>query len=141
MRCRYLMEKMQNLFLQSQYFNKIFSTKSKKEDTIYMGIICMSFSSTNLLCKNIYTMLLLRWSNELFSILKWWLHLYCNFLFNFLIYEVNYSKDIKFLKRNAVFIFATGFQTVFCELIFAIDLSKTVFWGSNFCNFGPKSQK
>ena len=36
--------------------NKICSTKSKKEDTIYVGIIDMSFLSRNLLCKNVYTM-------------------------------------------------------------------------------------
>ena len=35
------MEKMRNLFLQSQCFNKIFSAKSKKEDATYMGIIYM----------------------------------------------------------------------------------------------------
>ena len=55
----------------------IFSAKSKKEDTIYMEIIFMSFLQRNLLCKNIYTMLSFMWSNELFSILKWWLYLYC----------------------------------------------------------------
>ena len=51
-------------------FYKIFSTNSKKQDTIYMGIIYMSFLSRNLLCKNIYTMSSFMWSNELFSILK-----------------------------------------------------------------------
>ena len=74
--CRYVMEKMRNLFLRFQYFKKMFSTKSKKEDTIYMGIIYMSFLSRNLLCKNIYTMSSFMWSNELFSILKRWLYLY-----------------------------------------------------------------
>ena len=103
----------------------IFSAKSKKEDTIYMGIIFMSFLQRNLLCKNIYTMLSFMWSNELFSVLKWWLYLYCISLFSFLTYEVSYSESIKFFRRNV-------------ELIFAIDLSKTVFWGSNFCDFGPK---
>ena len=107
------MEKMRNLFLRSQCFNKIFSTKSKKEDTIYMGIIYMSLLSRNLLCKNIYTMSSFMWSNELFSILKWWLYLYCIFLFSFLIYEASYSKNIKIF-RNVEFIFAIGFETVFC---------------------------
>ena len=67
---RQLMEKMRNLILRSQCFNKIFSTKSKKEDTMYMGIVYMSFLSRNLR-KNIYTMSSFIWSNELFSILKW----------------------------------------------------------------------
>ena len=76
--------------------------------------------SRNLLCKNIYTMSLFMWSNELFSILKWWLYLYCIFVFSFLTYEVSYSKkNKKFLEENA-------------ESIFTIDLSKTVFSGSNF---------
>ena len=43
-----------NLFLRSQCFNKILSTKSKKED-IY-GINLMSFLSRNLFCKSIYTL-------------------------------------------------------------------------------------
>ena len=69
LRLRHLKEKMRNLFLRSQCFHKISSTKSKKEDTIYMGIICMSFLVRNLLCKNIYTMPLFMWSNELFSVI------------------------------------------------------------------------
>ena len=73
----------------------------------------MSFLSRNLLCKNIYTMSSFMWSNELFSILKWWLYLYCIFLFSFLIYEASYSKNIKIF-RNVEFIFAIGFETVFC---------------------------
>ena len=64
-----------NYFLRSQCFKKIFSTKSKKEFTIYMGIIYMTFLSRNLLCKNIYTMSTFIWSNKLFSMLKWWLYL------------------------------------------------------------------
>ena len=44
-----------------------FSTESKKEDTIYMGIIYMSFLPRNLLCKNIYAMSSFMWSNELFQ--------------------------------------------------------------------------
>ena len=79
LRCRHLMGKMRNLFLRCQCFNKVFSTKSKKEDAIYMGIIYMSFLSRNLLCKNIYTMSSFMWSKELFSILKWWIYLYCIF--------------------------------------------------------------
>ena len=47
-----------------------FSAKSKKEDTIYMGIIYMSFLSRNLLCKNIYTMSSFMWSNELFQYIE-----------------------------------------------------------------------
>ena len=113
MRCRHLMEKMRNLFLRSQCFNKIFSTKSKKEDMIYMRVIRLSFLSRNLLCKNIYTMSSFMWSNELFRILKWWLYLYYIFLFSFLTYEVSYSKNIKIF-RNVEFIFAIGFETVFC---------------------------
>ena len=58
---RQLMEKMRNLILRSQCFNKIFSTKSKKEDTIL---------SRNLLYKNIYTMPSFMCNNELFSRLK-----------------------------------------------------------------------
>ena len=93
--CRHLMEKMRNLYLRSQCFNKFLSTKSKKEDTIYMRIIYMSFLSRNLLRKNIYTMSSFIWSNELSSILKWWLYFYCIFLFSFFRYEVTYSKNIK----------------------------------------------
>ena len=70
LRLRHLMEKMWHLFLWSQCFNKIFSTKSKKEDTIHMGIIFMSFLSRNLLYKNIYTMPSFMCNNELFSRLK-----------------------------------------------------------------------
>ena len=124
------MEKMRNSFLRFQCFNKIFSTKSKK-DTIYVRIIYISFLSRTLLCKNIYTMSSFKWSNELFSILKWW-YLYCIFL-SFLIYEVSYSKNIKNFRKNAEFIFAIGFQTVFWGTYFC----ETVFWGSNFCNFRP----
>ena len=51
------------------------------------------------------------------------------------------QKNMEIFRRNAEFIFAIGFQTVFCRTYFCIDLSKTVFWGSNFCDFGPKSQK
>ena len=136
MRCRHLVEKMRNLFLRSQCFNKIFSTKSKKEDTMYVRTIYMSFLSRYLLCKNIYTMPSFMWSNEHFSILKWWLYLYCIFLFNFLTYEVSYSKKIFFLEEMRNLFLWLAFETYFAELIFAIDLYKTVFWGSNFCNFG-----
>ena len=116
-----------NLFLRSQCFNNFFSTKSKKEDTVYMWIIYVSSLSRNLLCKNIYTISSFMWSNKLFSILKWWLYLYCIFLFSFLTYEVSYSKNIKMFRA--------------VEFILAIDLSKTVFRWSNFWDFGPKSQK
>ena len=37
--------------------------------------------------------------------------------------------------------FQLAFKPYFAELIFAIVLSKTVYWGSNFCDFEPKSQK
>ena len=108
-----LWKKMLNLFLRSQCFNNFFSTKSKKEDTVYMWIIYVSSLSRNLLCKNIYTISSFMWSNKLFSILKWWLYLYCIFLFSFLTYEVSYSKNIKMF-RTVEFIFAIGFETVFC---------------------------
>ena len=108
MRCGHLMEKMRKLFLWWQCFNKIFSTKSKKEGMIYMGIIYMSFLTRNLLCKNIYTMPLFMWGNELFNILKRWLYLYCISLSSFLIYEASYS----FL--------CLALKPYFAELIFAI---------------------
>ena len=119
------MKKMRNLFLQSQCFNKIFSTKFKKEDMIYMGIIYVSFLSRNLLCKNIYTMSFM--SNKLFSILKWWLCLYCIFLLIFLTYKVSYSKNIIFFRRNVEFIFAIGFQTIFCRTYFCDWLIQNYF--------------
>ena len=115
LRCRHLMEKMRNLFLRSQCFNNFFPTKSKKQDTIYMGIIYMSFLSRNLLCKNIYIMSSFMWNNGLFGILKWWLYLW--WLYSFLTYEVNYTKNF-FLRRNVEFIFAIVFQTVFCVTYF-----------------------
>ena len=90
-------------------FNKYFSTKSKKEDTIYMRIICLSywdfvkiFTPYRRLCGvmnfSVY------WKDDYTSIV----------LFSFLTYEVSYSKNTNFFWRNA-------------ELIFVIDLSKTVF--------------
>ena len=51
------------------------------------------------------------------------------------------QKMQKFFRRNAEFIFAIGFQTVFCGTCFWDILIQTVFWGSNFCDLGPKSQK
>ena len=66
---RQLMEKIRISFLRSQCLNKIFSTKSKKEDTILMGIIFMPLLR-NLLYKNIYTMSSFMCNNELFSRLK-----------------------------------------------------------------------
>ena len=128
LRCRH-MEKMRNLFFQSQCFNKIFSTKSKKEDKTYM-----SFLSRNLFCKNM-------WSSELFCILKWWLYLYCIFLFSFLTYELSCSKSIKFFRRNGNLFLRLSFKPYFVELIFAVDLSRTLFWGLNFYDFVPKSPK
>ena len=121
------MEKMRNLFLWSQCFNIIFPIKSKKEDTIYMEIIYMSFLLRNLLRKNIYTMLSFMWSHELLSILTWWLYLYWILFFTFLRYEVSYSKNIKIFRTKAELIFPITFQTIFCR--------------TYFCDFRPKSQK
>ena len=49
------------------------------------------------------------------------------FLFSFLTYQVSYSKNMNFFRRNAEFIFALAFKPYFAELIFAIDLSKAIF--------------
>ena len=127
LRCKHLMEKMRNLFLWSQCFNIIFPIKSKKEDTIYMEIIYMSFLLRNLLRKNIYTMLSFMWSHELLSILTWWLYLYWILFFTFLRYEVSYSKNIKIFRTKPELIFPITFQTIFCR--------------TYFCDFRPKSQK
>ena len=112
------MEKMRNLFLRSQCFNEIFSTKSKKEDTIYMAIIYMSFLSRNLLRKNIYTILSIMLSNELFSILKWWIYLLYFFIYLFNIWSQLLKRYKKTLEENAESISAIGFQTVFCGTYF-----------------------
>ena len=132
---------MRNLFSRFQCFNNFFSTKPKKEDTIYMGIIYMSFLSRNLLCKNIYTMSSFMWSNELFSILKWWLYLYCIFLFSFLTDEVSYSKATKFFRRNAEFTFAIDFQTVFCGIYFCDWLIKNYVLRIKYLRFRAKITK
>ena len=63
---------------------KFFQPSLKKKERYNMGIINMCTLLRNLLCKNIYTMSLFMWSNELFSILKWWLYLYCIF---YLVFE------------------------------------------------------
>ena len=68
-----------------------------------MGIISLSFLSWNLLCKNIYTMSSFTCSNELFTIQKWRLYLYCIFLLSFLTYKVSYSKNIKNFKKCVIF--------------------------------------
>ena len=128
LRCRH-MEKMRNLFFQSQCFNKIFSTKSKKEDKTYM-----SFLSRNLFCKNM-------WSSELFCILKWWLYLHCIFLFSFLTYEVSYSNNIKIFRRNVGFIFAIGFQTIFCGTYFCDWLIQNCIFRVRFLQFRAKITK
>ena len=141
MRWRHLIEKMRNVFLRSQCSNKIFSTKSKKEDPVYVGIIYIPFLTRNLLCKNIYTMSSFMWSNELFSILKWWLYLCCIFLFSFLTYEVSYSKAIKFFRRNAEFTFAIGFQTVFCGIYFCDWLIKNYVLRIKFSRFRAQITK
>ena len=125
MRCRHLMEKMRNLVLQSQCFNQIFSTKSKKEDKTYVFLIEESTLWSNV------------WSSELFCILKWWLYLYCIFLFRFLTYEVSYSNNIKNFRRNVGFIFAIGFQTIFCGTYFLrLTYPKLYFQGQIFAISG-----
>ena len=101
----------------------------------------MSFLSRNLLCKNIYTMSSFIWRNEIFSRLKWWLYLYCIFLFSFLTYEVSYSKNIKFFRRNAGFIFAIVFQTVFCGTYFCNGLIQSCILRINFFQFRAKITK
>ena len=50
-------------FRDSNVSTNFFQPRLKKEDTIYMGIINMALLSRNLLCKNIYTMSSLMWSN------------------------------------------------------------------------------
>ena len=136
MRCGHLMEKMWKLFLWWQCFNKIFSTKSKKEDMIYMGIIYMSFLSRNLLCKNIYTMPLFMWGNELFNILKRWIYLYCISLSSFLTYEVSYSKKNFFFEKMQNLFLCLALKPYFAELIFAIlgQNHKNKFQNSSFHN-------
>ena len=101
----------------------------------------MSFLSKNLLCKNIYTISSFMWSNELFSILKWWLYLCCIFLFSFLTYEVRYSKNIKFFRRNAESIFAIGFQTIFCGTYFCDWLIQNCILRIKFLRFRAKITK
>ena len=142
MRCRHLMEKMRNLFLRSQCFNEIFSTKSKKEDTIHMAIIYMSFLSRNLLRKNIYTILSIMLSNELFSILKWWIYLCCIFLiYIFNIWSQLLKRYKKTLEENAESISAIGFQTVFCGTYFCDWLIQNCFLRITFLRFRAKITK
>ena len=118
---------MWNLFLWSQCFKKFFSTKSTKEDTIYMGIIYMTFLSRNL-CKNIYTISSFMWSNELFSILKGWLYLYCIFLFSFFKIWSQLLKKFKIFKRNA--------ELIFCDWLIQNCILRT-----KFLRFGAKITK
>ena len=113
----------------------------EKKDTIYMRIIYMSFLSKNLLCQNVYTISSFMWSNELFSILKWRLYLCCIFLFSFLTYEVRYSKNIKFCRRNAESIFAIGFQTIFCGTYFCDWLIQNCILRIKFLRFQVKITK
>ena len=82
------MEKMRNLFLRSQFFNKIFLSLQK--DTIYMGIIYTSFLSRNLLCKYNYTK---------FTMFTQYLSL-LYFVFSFLTYEFSYSKNINIFRKK-----------------------------------------
>ena len=137
------MEEMRNLFLRSQCFNKkFFLTKPKKEDRINMGIIYMSFLSRNLLCKNIYTVSSFMWSNKIFTILKWMTipSLYF-FSFSFLTYEVSYSKNTKFFRRNAEIIFEICFQTVICGIYFCDWLIKNKILRIKFLRFRAKINK
>ena len=109
---------------------------------LFLGILGnMSFLSRYLVCKNIYNMPSFMWSNDFFSRLKWWLYLYCIFLFNFFNIWSQLLKKIFFLEEMWNLFLQLAFKQYFAELIFPIDLSKTVFWGSNFCDFGTKSQK
>ena len=141
MRCRHLMEKMRNLFLRSQCFDEIFSTKSKKEDTIYMAIIYMSFLSRNLLRKNIYTILSNMLSNELFSILKWWIYLLYFFIYLFNIWSQLLKRYKKTLEENAESISAIGLQTVFCGTYFCDWLIQNCFLRITFLRFRAKITK
>ena len=135
------MEKMRNLFLRSQCFNEIFSTKSKKEDTIYMAIIYMSFLSRNLLRKNIYTILSNMLSNELFSILKWWIYLLYFFIYLFNIWSQLLKRYKKTLEENAESISAIGLQTVFCGTYFCDWLIQNCFLRITFLRFRAKITK
>ena len=83
-------------------------------------------------------MLSFLWSNELFSILKWWLYFYCTFLFSFLTYEVSYSKNVKFFRRNVEFIFAIGFQTIFSGTYFCNWLIQNCILRTKFLQFRAK---
>ena len=51
------------------------------------------------------------------------------------------QKISKFLEEMQNLFLWLAFKPYFAELISAMDSSKTVFWGSNFCDFRPKSQK
>ena len=135
------MEKMRNLLVRSQCFNEIFSTKSKKEDTIYMAIIYMSFLSRNLLRKNIYTILSNMLSNELFSILKWWIYLLYFFIYLFNIWSQLLKRYKKTLEENAESISAIGFQTVFCGTYFCDWLIQNCFLRITFLRFRAKITK
>ena len=66
-----LWKKCRIYFCDPNGLTKFFQPSLKKK------IRYMTFLSGYLLCKNIYTMSSFMWSNELFSILKWWLCLYC----------------------------------------------------------------
>ena len=82
---------------------------------IYMGLIFTSFLPRHLLCKNIYTVSSFMWSNELFSILKWWLYPLLYFVFRSLTYEVSYSKKYKIFRRK-------------CRIYFCLSLFKMRNW-------------
>ena len=47
----------------------------------------------------------------------------------------------KFLEEMRNLFLRLVFKSYFGELIFPTDLSKIVYGGSDFCDFGPKSQK
>ena len=63
------------------------------------------------------------------------------FLFSSLTYEIVTQENIKIFRKKTKFIFAIGFQTVYCWTCFYHWLIQTVFCGSNFRDLAPKSQK
>ena len=62
------------------------------------------------------------------------------FIWFFKIWSQLLKKIWKFLEEMRNLFLWLAFKPYFVELIFVIDSSKTVFWGSNFGDFGPKSQ-
>ena len=137
-----LWKKCEIYFCDPNVLTRFFSTKSKKEDTIHMAIIYMSFLSRNLLRKNIYTILSIMLSNELFSILKWWIYLCCIFLiYLFNIWSQLLKRYKKTLEENAESISAIGFQTVFCGTYFCDWFIQNCFLRITFLRFRAKITK